>query len=422
MHPLFEQTWQGRRVLLLQGPLGWFFWRLRRWLTSQGSQVHRLAFNGGDWLFDPGATRASQPSLLAWRSWLRNYLIQHAITDVMLFGDCRPVHRVAIRLAKRLGVRVWVFEEGYLRPNWITCELGGVNANSPLTDRLALQLEREAPSAAAAVPDGIKPNHRLAYQAMATQAAAYWLAAWLCRPLFRLPHHRSLNAPKEAALWLRGYARKLLRRLRGADVTQKAQSWRGPVMLVALQVHNDSQVACHSDYRDVRDFIDEVLHSFAAHAPSNVALLIKHHPMDRAYRDYGRHIAALSAQLGVANRVWIGYEEHLPTLLERVNGCITINSTVGLQALQAGVAVHVAGRAFYRCAGLTHVGTLHEFWSNWRQARPSRAMVERLLALLRRRVLINDHFYAPLRRWPTKTAPATPVDLPASNSMARHTA
>jgi capsular polysaccharide export protein len=54
------------------------------------------------------------------------------ITDLVLFGDCRPMHMVAHQMARLVGVRVHVFEEGYIRPNWLTLERDGVNGNSSL--------------------------------------------------------------------------------------------------------------------------------------------------------------------------------------------------------------------------------------------------------------------------------------------------
>ena len=38
-------------------------------------------------------------------------------------------------LARRRSLRLHLFEEGYLRPDWITLEREGVNANSRLPDR-----------------------------------------------------------------------------------------------------------------------------------------------------------------------------------------------------------------------------------------------------------------------------------------------
>ena len=49
---------------------------------------------------------------------------------VFLFGDCRPIHRAAHDVATAMGIDVGVFEEGYLRPDFITLERHGVNGNS----------------------------------------------------------------------------------------------------------------------------------------------------------------------------------------------------------------------------------------------------------------------------------------------------
>ena len=55
------------------------------------------------------------------------------ITDILLFGDCRPYHVVrAPELRPLRGVRTYVLEEGYLRPHWMTLELDGVNGHSRL--------------------------------------------------------------------------------------------------------------------------------------------------------------------------------------------------------------------------------------------------------------------------------------------------
>nr|WP_256681841.1 hypothetical protein [Bordetella holmesii] len=78
------------------------------------------------------AYRSGMPALSAFYSEL---FASRSITDVMLFGDCRPVHRPAVLLARSKGVRVHVFDEGYFRPYWVTMEQGGVNAHSSLPAR-----------------------------------------------------------------------------------------------------------------------------------------------------------------------------------------------------------------------------------------------------------------------------------------------
>ncbi|HAV07943.1 MAG TPA: capsule biosynthesis protein CapA, partial [Rhodobacteraceae bacterium] len=44
----------------------------------------------------------------------------------------RPIHATAIRVAKARGLKVHVFEEGYLRPYWVTYERNGANGHSRL--------------------------------------------------------------------------------------------------------------------------------------------------------------------------------------------------------------------------------------------------------------------------------------------------
>jgi capsular polysaccharide export protein len=39
-------------------------------------------------------------------------IVDKAISDVILFGDCRPLHRAAIGVAQSRGLRVYVVEEG----------------------------------------------------------------------------------------------------------------------------------------------------------------------------------------------------------------------------------------------------------------------------------------------------------------------
>jgi capsular polysaccharide export protein len=47
--------------------------------------------------------------------------------------------------------------------------------------------------------------------------------------------------------------------------------------LAILQVYNDSQIRNHSPYADVRDYINDVIFSFARKAPKDDVLVIKHH-------------------------------------------------------------------------------------------------------------------------------------------------
>jgi capsular polysaccharide export protein len=102
-------------------------------LIRAGHRVHKVNFNGGDratWRLPGGidyrGTKAD------WPGSLRGLIRQYAVPDVMLFGDCRDYHMAARYVCRELRVRVHVFEEGYVRPDWVTIEEGGVNGHSSL--------------------------------------------------------------------------------------------------------------------------------------------------------------------------------------------------------------------------------------------------------------------------------------------------
>ncbi|MDO6748963.1 capsular polysaccharide export protein, LipB/KpsS family, partial [Gilvimarinus sp. 1_MG-2023] len=114
------------KVLLLQGPVGPFFKRLQRYLTSEGMDVNRICFNPADLLYSCRKNRIYfSGGFIEWRRWLRKYLHVSRPDVIILFGSERPAYRIARQLAERLGIRVLSLEEGYIRPGFVAMEEGG---------------------------------------------------------------------------------------------------------------------------------------------------------------------------------------------------------------------------------------------------------------------------------------------------------
>ncbi len=155
-----------RRFLMLQGPHGPFFARLARMLEAAGAEVWRVGFTGGDRAFWAGR-RSYIPyrgDEIRWPAFLADTVERLAITDLVLYGDTRPLHEAAVALAKARGLTVHVFEEGYLRPYWVTYERGGSNGHSRLMsislDRMRAALaEREGDHAEAPASWGDLREH-----------------------------------------------------------------------------------------------------------------------------------------------------------------------------------------------------------------------------------------------------------------------
>ena len=123
-----------RHFLLLQGPHGPFFQQLGRMLRATGARVTRVGFNAGDQAFwrDRANYVAYVDRLDGWSAHLRTLIADERITDIVLYGDTRPIHAQAVAVANAANLCVHVFEEGYLRPFWVTYERGGSNGNSRL--------------------------------------------------------------------------------------------------------------------------------------------------------------------------------------------------------------------------------------------------------------------------------------------------
>ncbi|MEO0912841.1 MAG: hypothetical protein AAFY59_07610, partial [Pseudomonadota bacterium] len=78
-----------------------------------------------------------------WLAFLSAYIERENVTDLVLYGDTRDIHSEARAEAQRRGLTVHCFEEGYLRPYWVTYEHGGVNGHSPLMDMSVAEMRAQ---------------------------------------------------------------------------------------------------------------------------------------------------------------------------------------------------------------------------------------------------------------------------------------
>jgi capsular polysaccharide export protein len=381
-------AFRGKNVLLLQGPVGPFFSRLARDMTLAGANVHKVNFNAGDYLFYPCGAHVFRGPMAEWKPWLEELLVRLRIEVVLLFGDCRPIHVTAHRVAERLGLEIGVFEEGYLRPHYITFERHGVNAHSRVPRSPSFY--RNHPE----VPRIKRKELGNTYWHMVLWGALYFGVGSLGKAWFpHYEHHRRMSL-SEAWPWVRSAWRKLRYRVSERDVMPRLTSELDKrFFLVPLQVHNDSQISTHSSFPSIEEFIEEVIISFAHHAPPDAALVIKHHPMSRGYTDYARLIARLAFDQEVADRCLYIHDQHLPTLLKHSRGVVVVNSTAGLQALQHHVPVKALGKAIFDLSGLCHQGPMETFWHEAGDSAPDKDLLRRFVSFLIARTQLNTSFY-----------------------------
>lgn len=385
-------AFKGKRVLLLQGPLGPFFRRLSQDLMWAGAQVYKVNFNGGDWLFYPQGAINYRGTIEGWPAYFETLVNRLQIDAVILFGDCREIHSSIHEIMDRQGLEVGVFEEGYVRPDFVTLELKGVNGRSSIPRTPDFYLDRTMGIAEVTKPVGST------FWFAAGFAILYYFFAGLLKPVFwHYKHHRPLSW-LEGLLWLRSAWRKQYYAIKESGfLATLTNDLSGRYFLVPLQVHNDAQVSVHSEFDSVAVFIDDVISSFANHAPSDVSLIIKQHPLDRGYYDYTKLIHQLAGIRGIGNRVHYIHDQHLPTLLEHACGVVVINSTVGFSALHHGTPVKVCGTGFYDMRGLTFQDELAEFWTRANESPVDQKLYESFRGYLIRHSQLNGNFYKRLK-------------------------
>jgi len=348
-----------RSFLFLQGPPGPLYHRLAEALQARGTKVERINICAGDEADWPGPATNYRGRFRDWPVFIDNFLKQHGITDILLFGDCRPYHVTARRLADLRRIRTYVLEEGYLRPHWLTLELDGVNGYSRLNrDRdwfieqaRCLPHEPELPPVTASFRRRVRDSAR--------HYVAVHVKSW------KFPHYRT-HRPGSALIEALGWGRKFLmgspESKAAVNVIEKLRA--KPFFLLPLQLSGDYQIRNHSPFPDMPAAVAYVMESFAAHAPKDANLLFKAHPLDCSLLNWARVIRRRAKKLEISERVFFIEAGDLETLASEAHGMICVNSTSGTLALAADTPVCTLGDAIYNVRGLTFQGHLDEFWAN----------------------------------------------------------
>jgi capsular polysaccharide export protein len=376
-----------RSFLFLQGPISPFFAQVAEGLRALGHQVQRINLHLGDRVFW-GATGSVDFTGRAdeWPAWIADFLTRHAITDLLLIGEQRPYHRIAIAAAKARGITVIVTDYGYLRPDWITLERDGMGGNS-LFPRDPAEIRRLAKGLS--LPE-LKPLYSDHFATMALRDVYYHALAQWPFPFRHYQRHQLLHP----FLVYAGLARRLLLRQRedrrSAEVFEGLKARGTPFWIFAMQLETDFAIRAYSPFTDMDTPLGQVMASFAAHAPAGTELVIKLHPLDPCWKPWPKRIAAMARAASIAGRVHIMPRGRLPDLLAASSGMITVNSTAATTAMVLGKPVKLMGQAVYNVPGLSFQPSLDAFWTEG--APPDPDLLEAFLALLCSAFMVRGAF------------------------------
>lgn len=350
---------QDRAFVFLQGPPGPLFRRLGQALAANGVKVHRINLSGGDrYDWRDGAINF-RGRFSEWPVFFDNFLREQKITDLVLFGDCRPYHVSAHGMAALRGVRTHVLEEGYLRPHWMTFELEGVNARSSLS-RVKSWFRQEA---LRLPPEPNLPPITASFRRRARDS--YWHFHHVVTGRIAFPHyrsHRSGSLVMEGLGWLWRFVKTPARARAAERMLAKLEG--KPLFLLPLQLSGDYQIRAHSPFPDMQSAASYVIESFAANAPAGVHLLLKAHPLDSSFFNWRRFVARHARRLGLEGKLHYCDGGDLDDMARDARGLVCVNSTSATLALAQGTPVCTIGDAIYDMPGLTHQDHLDSFWTS----------------------------------------------------------
>nr|WP_253261433.1 MULTISPECIES: capsular biosynthesis protein [unclassified Roseobacter] len=351
--------------LFLQGPHGPFFHRLGRMLRAAGADVWRVGFNQGDSAFwhHRESYIAYTGTVEDWPDHLQSLIADKGVTDLVLYGDTRPIHSEAVTIAKARGLTVHVFEEGYLRPYWITYERGGANGHSRLMSTSVAQMRKALKRLDLDLPDtpskwGDMRQH-IFYGAL-----YHWFVMFLNMRYRHFRPHRNITVGRELWLYLRRITFMPFLWFDRVQATWRIKTGGFPYHLALLQLEHDASFRDHGPFDTMADFLAVLIEGFAEGAPAHHHLVFKAHPLEDGRVPIRQDIRRLAAEHGVTDRVHYVRGGKLARLLNDARSAVTVNSTAAQQALWRGLPLKAFGTAVYLKPEFVSTQTMEAFFTN----------------------------------------------------------
>lgn len=243
---------------------------------------------------------------LIYRCWIRrcasfhyrkvHFALRQQQVELLCVWSGHPLAlAAATAAAKALGVQLRYFENGLL-PGYTVCDPQGTNANNSL------------------------PKDPNVYRRYAR-------------------NHDANSATNNGRVAQEFEARE-------AQQNRKPPSLPERYVLAPLQMPLDSQILLHSpQVNSMQAFVLGISNAIEKQADRSLNCLVKPHPR-------ARQEAEFLAKSSASHHLLFTSDWSLAELIEKAQGVITINSTVGLEALAAGQKVICLGEACYNLPGL----------------------------------------------------------------------
>ena len=383
-------TAQRRRVFLfLQGPPSSFAKLLSDELERRGQRTLRVNLCAGDKLnWRKKGAVDFRGKFEEWAGFIEQLMRREGVTDVLYYADRLPYHKVAAAVARKLGAQPVTYEFGYLRPDWITLERGGMSAYShfPNDPDVIRDLAKQLPPIDGETKYPYKFRHEASHEVVFNLSQVF--------APFLFPNYdadKYYHPLVDYLSYVPGLLSSWINHKLAKAVTQKVKRQKFPFFLLPMQMQSDYQVRANSPFTHLSEVIDMTIRSFAQHAPKNARLIFKVHPLDNGLEGWSKIVKRIARDAGVWKRVYLINGGKLNVMLNRVRGTILINSTVGLHAMRANCPTKVLGAAVFDIPGLTFQGSLDEFWT--KSEPPDPELRDDFVRVIGNTIQVKGNFY-----------------------------
>ncbi|MYL20126.1 hypothetical protein GLW04_09535 [Halobacillus litoralis] len=294
-------------------------------------------------------TQVSEKELRMYKQYMHfidQFIEEHHIDFICMFNGYHWIDQVSKYLAEKRNLQTIYFEQGYFRPYTLTCDPQGINndASIPRSRHFyeAIQMDHRRMKHHLTHPENedllnVKGENL-------TQVALVKVASMLGSVLKVNPNlyaHITWHEAIKYFLFKQGF--KFMK--------MDEQPLPEEFLFVPFQVSRDTQIFYNSSIKSMEELVDLA----CAHVEEvnrkqnrNIHLVFKEHPEDMPRNNY----KTLKKRYKDNPKVMFLQKRSVPELIRKSLGVITINSTVGIEALTQHKPVITLGDAFYNIDGV----------------------------------------------------------------------
>jgi len=317
------------------------------------------------------------------------YFKEEGVDVVMALGDAPLYAAAASAVAERLGLAKLHFEVGNF-PGTMTVDSKGVNYSGSIS-HLPFPQEIERARLKNFIDDFHTPgkmrkvDRGLFYPYQIVGKVVDYLGD--LNPFVK--RHPALRRRTPAVQAFKMFFAKLANTLSRAGLQEPELPEN--FIFLPLQVHDDVQVLVHSP---LVSHMRELVRICLSALPAGYSLVVKEHPAE-----VGRYSFTAEPELSQEGCLIVLAKANVYALIRKAQAVVTLNSTVGVEALTFYKPVVTLGNALYGGRGITiDVRSLDELPQALEKAvdwRPDKELVDKFLYLLLFKYLYRGDFHQP---------------------------